>query len=1022
MANKILRDLIRLKSAQIGTGEINTMNRVNSFQDWGYRFIRGACAISGAITLTGCFAIAFTGNPSLAQVTPDDSLGTQVGINGNTFDITGGTTVGNTNLFHSFGSFSVPDGGVANFQNADTITNIFGRVTGGSPSNILGTIRAVGNANLFLINPSGIIFGQNARLEIGGSFVGTTANGVKFGDVIFPATATPVDPNNSSVLAVNPSALFFNQTPAGVGVSVNQSTLQVPNDQNLFLVGGNVTLNGGRLLAAGGRVELGGLAGSGDVNIEYASTTDSNPSSNFPNVTLRFPDAVPQANISLTNATIDVGSDAGTELPGNIAITGNQLSIVGSALTSRSANSSSEFGVIRLKATAGSVGIDSSVLSTTNVNTASGLAGDIFIDAADGVSINGSRIFSDGRAGRIFIDARNQISIANNSSLSTRSNDDNTSALFSVIKLTAPEGSIFVDQSQLTTTNFGAGYAGDIGISARDKVSLTNSTISSDGNFGRVVIGEFSVPDSNPDIEVSFSPQRVAIANSTLTTNNEASQAGANQSIPSGVISVDANNSISISNNSELQTFTNRTGNAGNVSLQTDGGTISVDNSRVFSTVEPGGRGTGGIIAIETGTLSVSNRSELQTLVRGGGQGDAGLISIEADGEVSLTNRGRIFSTVESGAIGDAGLILMKVGSLVIKSSSDPDNASGLTTSMFGIGNPGYISVQAREDVSVRGNESGIYSASGSESINLGDRTGAVFIDARSLFLRDGARVSVNNLGLGLAGDIVITMREDIILRDRGEISAIAASGQGGNILLTSGDFLVLVSGSQVNTEAFNPNNPNANGGNIFVATKYIIAAPFNTNDVIANAVKGSGGNIFIFANRLYDIKERPEVFPTNDISVSSDYGLDGIITSTVLNADPTQGLSNLPANPIDPSTLIAETCAPRGSIADRQKNQFINSGPGGLPPDPNAAFPGEAGVNELEPANQTEENSTDSPNSTNPENPVPAVTTSPQEPEIVEAQGWVYGKNGDVIFTAQAPTVTPNHPTLTPASTCNGF
>lgn len=128
---------------------------VKSCQGWGERFGVAAGAMRGAISCGVASLLAFSGNQVLAQVTSDGTLNTQVGANGNTFNITGGSPVG-TNVFHSFGSFSVPAGGSANFTDVASFTNIFGRVTGGTPSDIQGTIRAVGSANLFLINPSRI--------------------------------------------------------------------------------------------------------------------------------------------------------------------------------------------------------------------------------------------------------------------------------------------------------------------------------------------------------------------------------------------------------------------------------------------------------------------------------------------------------------------------------------------------------------------------------------------------------------------------------------------------------------------------------------------------------------------------------------------------------------------------------------------------------------------------------------------------------------------------------------------------
>lgn len=989
MANKILRDLIRLQSAQIGTGEINTMNRVNSFQDWGYRFIRGACAISGAITLTGCFAIAFSGNRALAQVTPDGSLGAEpsvvtpnVDINGIPSDrIDGGATRG-ANLFHSFSEFNVIEAGRGvYFTNPEGIQNILSRVTGTNLSNIQGTLGVLGNANLFLINPSGIIFGQNARLDIGGSFVGTTANGVKFGDVIFPATATPIDPNNS-VLTLNPSALFFNQTPAGE--IVNQSTgdgLRVPDGRSLLLVGGDVRLDGGIIKAPGGRVELGGLAAPGEVEIFGIN--------NF--LGLRFPDGVAKADISLTNKaqiTASINS-AGTEDAGIVILRGNTVSLDNSNIFSQILEGGS--------GSAGGILIESSSLSLTN---RSGLA---------------SSSFGSGNAGAIVIDVDGPVSLVDNSTIQSNVENEATNSNGGLVSITAESFSL-QSGSQMQTLVRGnengqpaaQGNAGKITIDVRDTVTINGVGFVDGEEFPSAILSRVGRGATGDAGTIEISTRVLSLSNFGRIDTNLSGFGTA------GSIFIKATDSVSVTSEAEIETVINPGARESRGSSSPFAGNI------IGALLGRGGDVTGTIL-ISTGTLSLTDGAVLNTSTLG--DGNAGSVVVVARDDVILKG-GVIGSIVGNGAIGNAGAILMSVGSLSIASTSN--HAAGLTTETVagGSGDAGLIVVIADKDISIRGDESG------NESVILSrvaqgrtNTSGAIILDARSLFLRDGAEVSVDNKGSGLAGDIDIQVREDVILRDRGQIRAISASGAGGNIDINQdpekppGDFLVLVSGSQVSTQV-----GNGLGGNVRVNARYIIAAPFNDNNINAFAESGQGGAIDIITNRLYDIAERPDVRISNDIDPTARSGVNGIVTSTVLNVDPTQGLSNLPANPIDPSTLIAETCAPRGSIADRQKNQFINSGPGGLPPDPNAAFPGEAGVNELEPANQPEENNTDSPNSANPENPVPAVTTSPQEPEIVEAQGWVYGKNGDVIFTAQAPTVTPNHPTLTPASTCNGF
>lgn len=139
-----------------------------------------------------------TGKISLAQVTSDGTVNTQVNQNGNVAEITGGETRGG-NLFHSFQDFSVGTNETASFLNSNDIANIFSRVTGGNISNIDGLIRSNGSANLFLINPAGILFGENARLDVGGSFYGSSASSILFEEGEFSAT----DLDNPPVLTIN---------------------------------------------------------------------------------------------------------------------------------------------------------------------------------------------------------------------------------------------------------------------------------------------------------------------------------------------------------------------------------------------------------------------------------------------------------------------------------------------------------------------------------------------------------------------------------------------------------------------------------------------------------------------------------------------------------------------------------------------------------------------------------------------------------------------------------------------------
>lgn len=1080
---------------------------VKSCQGWGERFGVASGAMRGAISCGLASLLAFSGNQVLAQVTSDGTLNTQVGTNGNTFDITGGSPVG-TNLFHSFGSFSVPAGGSANFTDVAGFTNIFGRVTGGSPSDIQGTIGVQGSANLFLINPSGIIFGPNARLDLqGGSFVGTTANAIRFpGGGEFSMTS-PVTPGDT-LLAVNPSALFFNQTPAGA--IVNQSIapnstdptlkdgLRVPDGQNLFLVGGDVRLeNGGTVRALGGRIELGGLTGTGEVKIEEL-TTGSNPQLNFPNVGLTFPDGVARANVSLTNgAIVDVVALGG----GDIAINAQNIDVSGSSLvcagigtaSSSCSTPSSTFGSSNPKAgnilirATGTMNVSQSSRIENDLNPgATGNSDNIFdavlnranffgsilietgsLSLTDSAQISTST-FGTGSAGLVFVQAKDSVSLAGkDTGIFSKVESGATGDAGGVLLQT---GSLsMTDSARMITSTSGTGSAGAVAVEAKGAVSLVDGDIFSNvepggvGNAGLIEIEAESlslingaqlqtlVRQASDDGKSAGSGNAGDIkidVRDTVTisgVNNEEFPSAIFSSIGSGASgnagNIQVNTRVlSLSDRGRIDTSLGGLGTAGSIFIKATDSISLANNARIETVIKPGAResrgssspfagnilgalsGRGGdvtgTILISTGSLSLTDGSVLNTSTLG--DGNAGAIAVAASGDVTLKG-GVIASLVGQDAIGNAGAILMEVGSLSIASTST--QAAGLTTETNGQGDAGLIYVVADKDISIRGeengNEVGISTEVAQGSASTG---GAILLGARSLFLRDGAKVSVDNQGSGVAGDIVIGTREDIILRDQSSIRALSASGQGGNIFLASGDFLVLVNGSQVSTQV-----GAGDGGDVTVDTRYIITAPFNDNNISAFAQSGAGGAIDITANRLYDIRERVDVLVSNDIDATARSGVDGTVTSNVLNADPTQGLSNLPANPIDPTTLIAETCAPRGGIAERQKNQFIVTGRGGLPPDPNAAFPGEAVVNDLAIPEEGEPNNTNEPNSTNPDSPNPVATASPQEADIVEAQSWVYTKNGDIIFTAQSPTkasapVTPNNPMLKPASTCNAF
>ncbi len=223
---------------------------------------------SRALLINGLFVLIALCGLSQAQsptiITSDGTLNTTISQNGNLFNIDDGTIKG-SNQFHSFERFGVGAGDIASFNGPGGIENILSRVTGGLGSDINGTLRStINGANLFLLNPAGVIFGPNASLDISGSFHVGTADFLRLGDGgIFYA-----DPSKNSLLTMAPPSAFgfLGKNPAGI--TIEQSELKVPEGQTLSLVGGDFNIRSGNLSAQRGRINLVSVRSPGEVHVD----------------------------------------------------------------------------------------------------------------------------------------------------------------------------------------------------------------------------------------------------------------------------------------------------------------------------------------------------------------------------------------------------------------------------------------------------------------------------------------------------------------------------------------------------------------------------------------------------------------------------------------------------------------------------------------------------------------------------------------------------------------------------------
>ena len=430
-------------------------------------------------------AISTSGDCALAQITPDSTLGaessvvTPTNIDGRTTEqIDGGATRG-ANLFHSFEKFSVPTGGAAYFNNAANIQNIFSRVTGTSVSNIDGLLRANSTANLFLLNPNGIIFGPNASLNIGGSFLASTASQLNFAD----GTNFSATPHSTTPL-LTVSVPIGLQYGGNAGSILNQSQasnsdgylvgLAVQPGKTLALVGGEVRLDGGSLNAQGGRVEIAGVAEPGAVGL----FVDGN------GLRLSFPDVVARANVYLDNrAAVNVRASSG----GSIAINAQNLNLTrGSRLVagiaSRLGNGDTKAGDIEINST-GNVFFDGEGSGAYNQveSKAIGNAGNINVTAGSLFVTNGGELNTStagqGNAGNVNVNARDTVSFVGESP------NNISSRVYSRVEQTGvgqggdiyiKTGSLLVsDGAYLNVSTIGSADGGNVTI---DAVSVTLSS------------------------------------------------------------------------------------------------------------------------------------------------------------------------------------------------------------------------------------------------------------------------------------------------------------------------------------------------------------------------------------------------------------------------------------------------------------------------------------------------------------------------------------------------------------------
>lgn len=680
------------------------------------------------------YEIFFATAVSAGSVKTDGSLGTASTLSGPSYAI--GSSLGQIrggNLFHSFSQFDLSAGDSATFSGPAYIANIISRITGGTPSSIDGAIRStINGANLYLLNPAGILFGPNASLDVTGSFHASTGDYLKLGaSGRFEAAV-----NGASNLTTDPPGAFgfLNAHPASI--TVNGSLLTVPQGKDISLVSGGVTVSNGNVWAYGGTLNLVSVASAGEVLYDGVSVIPQGFSALGPVSIIENRDralqpvydampGIPATMQGLRTANLDASGPGGGKIVirggsfylsggsiyndtyGNLAPKSVDIAVNGDATISSSAVTSSAMAGTASGATitisGGTLHVSNSMINTNSQSGATGsginlTASNVFI--ADGISI-------------ISTDAN---------SIGSRAGD---------VTLTAPDVTI-LNGSRVSSSApaLGAAGAGSITINAARNLTLTGELRSDtfDGTSGAITIstGNLNIQDNG------------LISTALVSSPGAGPQKAGDIAIAADTIAMSGDGRI------QSNVLYSNNGTAGNVSI--DARKLSLLERSSISASIDSVTGSGGIITVRAtdGILVSSNPvgqvKEFGSIASNTTAGDAGHINLTSK-SITINNGGTISTFGQPGSSGSAGNI-----TLVATDQLTVD--SGFINTQSASSNGGNISI----------------SAPGMMRISQGDVTASA------------------TAGAGNGGNA--TIDAGYLTLNAGRITAQAEFGNGGNLLL----------------------------------------------------------------------------------------------------------------------------------------------------------------------------------------------------------------------------------------------
>ena len=759
--------------------------------------------------------------PTQAQIQPDNTLGSEssqiirdVTIKGINSDRVEGGVIRGNHLFHSFSEFNIEQQRGVYFANPANIINIFSRVTGNNPSSINGTLGVLGNANLFFLNPNGIIFGSEASLDLRGSFLATTGS-----HFLFPQGKSfgTINPQTAPILSVNVTAPIGIEFLGNSGetILIQGSQLTVDPNQTLALIGGEINQQGGGLFAPQGNIRLLSVGNQGVVQ-------------SWENLSFQIGQGSERRNINLSEgASVSVSGERGGRIEieaKNLTLT--EQSFIQGGMTAQSQQPDVIAGDIIINSTEDIILNDSSIIENNIQPNGSGIGGTIEINTRKLTVANGSLIdtstFAQGNAGEIKITAQERIELLGENERG------------------------FPSSIRSPVRGTGRGNSGKITLNT-NVVSLQNG-----GFIDNSVLGEGNAEE----IKITAQERIELLGESVLGFSSSiGSSVGAEGKGNGGLISLETD-VLSIQNGGFIQSSTFGEGNAGEINITAqerlellgENQRVRDRSSAIVNQVREAANGNGGLINIQTNTLSIQDGGFIDSSTFG--EGNAGEINITAQERLELLGEnlnGRsslISSQVRSGGQGNAGIISLETNQLSVQ------GGGSINTTTSGQGNAGEINITARERIELlgenqRGRQSSISSQVRPEGQGNGGQT---TLETVILSIQDGGSINSSTAGDGNAGNINITAEERVELfrqNLQGNPSSITSvveetgQGTGGDVTVET-FFLLIQDGGLINSSTAG----DGNAGNITLNATDTIKLENNSRLTTSTATNFEGGNL----------------------------------------------------------------------------------------------------------------------------------------------------------------------------------